>query len=248
LETDNFKVCCDESETPASHLARHAESLRKALCATWLGETSPDEWKPKCQIVLYSSRQGYVAAVGRGSERTVGSSLVRTDKGQVVSRRVDLLGAGTEFLSAALPHELTHVVLGDRFTATVAPRWADEGMAMMADTEAKQHRHSRDLDEAIAHRTTFRAAELLTMDDYPSPSRFGTFYGQSASLTKFLVARKSPQKFVEFLERAHNIGYDAALIECYSIAGVGELDHQWRQSVNPKTLANSSESIRPSGK
>jgi Peptidase MA superfamily len=229
LETDNFQVCCEQSEAPAADLARHVESLRNVLCATWLGKNSPDEWNPKCQVILYSSRQSYVRAAGRGSERTVGSSLVKTNKGRIVSRRIDLLGAGTEFLSAALPHELTHVVLRDQFTSTVAPRWADEGMAMLADTEAKQGRHYRDLEKALAQRTTFHAAELLTMEEYPPLSRFGVFYGQSASLTKFLVARKSAQQFVEFLDRARNTGYDAALQECYGIAGVGELDRQWRQ-------------------
>ena len=114
LETDNFQVCCEQSEAPAKHLARHAEALRNVLCATWLGETSPNEWNPKCQIVLYASRRSYVAAVGRGSELTVGSSLVKTSKGRIASRRIDLLGAGTKFLSAALPHELTHVVLRDQ--------------------------------------------------------------------------------------------------------------------------------------
>jgi hypothetical protein len=195
--------------------------------------------------------------------------LVKTNKGRIVSRRIDLLGSDTEFLSAALPHELTHVILRDRFTLTVAPRWADEGMAMLADTEAKQDRHYRDLEEALAQRTTFRAAELLTMEEYPSPGRFGTYYGQSASLTKFLVARKSPEQFVEFLDRARNTGYDAALQECYGIAGVGELDRQWRQhgySVRPVSyeeaihsetqsfpaksampLANASASDQPSG-
>jgi hypothetical protein len=109
------------------------------------------------------------------------------------------------------------------------PRWADEGMAILADTNAKQERHFKDLREALASRTTFHAAELLTMEDYPSPNRFGAYYGQSASLTKFLVARKSPDQFVKFINRARERDYDTALRECYEIASVGELDRQWRQ-------------------
>jgi hypothetical protein len=242
--------------------------LRNALYAKWLGEDAAKDWNPKCQIVLHSSKQSYVSAVGRGGERTVGSSLVKTDKGHVKSRRIDLLGAGTNFLSAALPHELTHVVLKDRFTSTVVPRWADEGMAILADSEAKQGRHQRDLQQALAQRTTFHAVELLTMDEYPSSSRFGTFYGQSASLTGFLVSRKNPELFVQFLDRAREAGYDTALQECYDIAGVGELDRQWRKrghSVQPavyseaiqstpnshrtmpNVLASASQSGQPSG-
>lgn len=218
--------------------------LRSALRAKWLGEVSADAWNPLCRIILHHSQRSYVEAVGRGGERTVGSSLVKTSKGRIVSRRIDLLGAGTEFLSAALPHELTHVVLRDRFLSTAVPRWADEGMAILADTAAKQDRHHRDLVEALAQRTTFHAAELLTMEEYPSPCRFGAFYGQSALLTEFLVARKSPEQFVKFLGRARETGYDAAIHECYGIAGVGELDRQWRQDGDSVRTASYEEKVR----
>lgn len=268
LETANFQVWCEQSETPATHLARHAEMLRNSLYAKWLGAEASEDWSPKCQIVLYCSKQSYVAAVGRGSERTVGSSLVKTDKGHIKSRRIDLLGAGAKFLSAALPHELTHVVLRDRFASNVVPRWADEGMAILADSEAKQGRHQRDLQQALAQRTTFHTVELLTMDEYPPLSRFGAFYGQSASLTGYLVSRNSPEQFVEFLDRAREAGYDTALQACYDIGGVGELDRQWREHgysvqpavfdeavqsapnsvrANPNVLVSAPEPSQPSG-
>jgi hypothetical protein len=139
-------------------------------------------------------------------------------------------------MSAALPHELTHVVLRDRFTSAPSPRWADEGMATLADTEAKQGRHHKDLMTALANGTTFRAANLLAMDDYPQADRFGAFYGESVSLTKFLVDRATPQRFVEFVERAGREGYDAALRFCYGINGARELDRERRQSLNPIEL------------
>jgi hypothetical protein len=152
------------------------------------------------------------------------------DEGRVTKRRIDLLGGSTAYLTAALPHELTHVVLKDRFASSVLPRWADEGMAILADSTAKQERHFKDLRLAIAHHTTYHAAELLQIEDYPPPSRFGVFYGESASLTNFLVARKGPAQFVRFLGAARGTSYDTALRECYDIANVGELDRQWRQS------------------
>jgi Peptidase MA superfamily len=238
LETGNFQICCEQSESHAKDLAEHAESLRDALESKWLGKSSGSAWRPTCQILLYASKRSYVAAVGPGSEHTVGSSLVKVDKGQITSRRIDLLGDQMEFLTAALPHELTHVILRDRFTSTPPPRWADEGMATLADTQAKQGRHRRDLTNAIADRALFRAANLLAMDDYPAPNRYGTFYGESVSLTEFLVQRASPQKFVEFIEQARSEGYDAALEKCYGIAGAVALDHEWRQGVNPVQLAS----------
>jgi len=236
LETANFQVCCEDSDSPADDLARHAESLRKELRAKWLGDRSSVAWNPRCQILLYSSQRSYVAAVGRGSERTVGSSLVDLEKGRIKTRRIDLLGHSTEYLSAALPHELTHVVLKDRFVTTDLPRWADEGMAILADTDAKQQRHFNDFQQAITSRTTFHVAELLAIDNYTSPTRFGTFYGQSASLTKFLVVRKSPEQFTAFIERASTVGYEAALQQFYGISGLSELDRMWKQHLNAERM------------
>jgi hypothetical protein len=112
------------------------------------------------------------------------------------------------------------------------PRWADEGMAILADTDAKQQRHFNDFQQAITSRTTFHVAELLAIENYPSPNRFGTFYGQSASLTKFLVARKSPEQFTAFIERASTDGYEAALQQFYGISGLPELDRMWRQHLD----------------
>jgi len=229
-ETDNFKACATDSQKTAQQLAESAEKLRTQLCDKWLGE-SPDTvaaWHPKCEIVLYPSQSSYVAAAGRGSEHTVGSSLVNVEHGQIKSRRIDLAGCRTDFLTAALPHELTHVVLKDRFVSTAVPRWADEGAAILADTDAKQSRHRTDLNDALQHHSAFAAACLMTMQDYPGPDRMGAFYGQSASLAEFLIDRKRPARFVEFIELAGTNGYDAALQRCYGIANVDELDHQWR--------------------
>jgi hypothetical protein len=215
--------------------------LRNALYAKWLGEDAAQDWNPKCQIVLHNSKQSYISAVGRGGERTVGSSLVRVEKGCVESRRIDLLGGQTDYLTAALPHELMHVILQERFMNAKLPRWADEGLATLADTKAKQDRHFKDLQDALAGRSTFNVASLLAMDEYPRSDRFGAFYGQSASLAEFLVNRKNPATFIEFIEQAGFFGYDKALQQCYGISGLAELDRQWRRHVY-SMQARSSES------
>jgi hypothetical protein len=164
------------------------------------------------------------AACGRGSEHTVGSSLVKTENGRILGRRIDLLEGRPDFLSAALPHELTHVVLKDRFPSSTMPRWADERAVILADTDAKQGRHSHDLEIALAQHAAFDTARLLTMEDYPQPDQVGTYYGQSASMADFLVSKGKPALFVSFVQLAVSKGFDAALRNCYGISDVGELD------------------------
>src|SRR5262245_59985651 len=116
-------------------------------------------------------------------------------------------------------------------------------MATLADATAKQQRHNRDLQQAFARGTTFRAAELVATDEYPAPSRFGAFYGESVSPTRFLVTLKGPKQFVKFLERAQEGGSDEALRECYQINGVVELDRRWRQQLDAFRPASFEETV-----
>lgn len=237
VQTANFRVYSEHSRVPAANLARHAEALRIALRSKWLRKEPDKVWNPRCRIVLHSSRQRYVAVVGRGSERTVGSSLVKVDKNRITERRIDLLGGQSEYLTAALPHELTHVVLRERFVSVPLPCWADEGLAILADPPAKQRGHFKDLKDSLERNTTFQAASLLSLDGYPPAGRVGTFYGQSASLVQYLVVRESPQRFVEFIERSERVGYEDALRQCYGIASMADLDRLWRRQLQSVELA-----------
>jgi hypothetical protein len=133
---------------------------------------------------------------------------------------------------AALPHEMTHVILADLLGGRQPPRWADEGMAMLADTKEKQLLHERDLAQGLASGRAFRLAELLALDAYPHASRVPAFYGQSVSITAFLALRDDPAKFVEFLRRTGEQGHDSALRKVYAIDGVAELERLWRDDRN----------------
>lgn len=227
--TTNFTVI-GPTEKCVIELAKEAEHLRRQLSEKWLGKTT-DNWCPKCQIIVYPTQRKYVAAVGRGSEATVGSSLVDVKNGVISSRQIDLSGESKDYLSSSLPHELTHVVLRDGFVTTRLPRWADEGMATLADTSAKQLRHNNDLRNAVRRNDLLAVAELLDTDGYPRMTKFGVFYGESLSLTSFLVTRGGPQRFVEFVEQAQRIGFDSALRLCYGLQGISDLDRQWRKQL-----------------
>jgi hypothetical protein len=228
-DTASFRVWAASAQL-AEQVAIRSESLRRELRTTWLGEPAErlDPWQPRCQVVVHATAASYLAVIGRGGAGTAGCSTLTIDQGRVLSRRIDLRSDGRDPLTAALPHELTHVVLADRFADRPLPRWIDEGIAVLADPAAKQAGHQRDLHTALAAGSHFRVIDLVAMSDYPPAGRLHAFYGQSAALVRFLVEQRSPAAFVDFVDEALREGYDPALRRHYGVDNVGELDRRWR--------------------
>jgi hypothetical protein len=222
-----FTVTSLTRQYDARTIARDCECWRKSLQSHWCSDSKASDWTPKCEIVIHPSRQSYLAAVGAGGAQTYASSWIVFGRDKKVSkRRIDLRGDG-QLGIAAIPHEMTHVVLADLLGGEQPPRWADEGLAMLADTERKQSLHERDLRDGLSRGLAFSAAELVATDRYPHPSRVPTFYGQSVSLTAFLVTRDQPSKFIEFLRGTQEYGYDVALQKHYGIPSLRELERLW---------------------
>jgi hypothetical protein len=223
----NFVVRNFHASHDARQVAEHCEQWRSKLQKYWIAEQQ-DAWQTKCEVVVHANSSSYLAVVGAGGRQTFGSSLVKFSSGKQITRRlIDFRGDSVHGL-AAVPHEMTHVVLADLLDGRQPPRWADEGMAILADSHEKQLLHERDLTHGLANRTAFRVAELVTMDSYPHPSRMATFYGQSASLTACLAKRDDPARFVEFLRRSLDDGYDKALRDVYHLDNIAELEQLWR--------------------
>ena len=234
VESANFMVCAIADEATVRKLADDCEALRTTLQRQWLASGDAAAWQPKCFVVLHPTSASYLRDVGEA--QTVGSSLIEFERNQLVTRRVDLRADHPDGFDDALAHEMTHIVVAERFCERQIPRWADEGMAVMADSATKQSLHARDFYLAHRQRETFRVLELLGMNNYPAASRQAVFYGQSASLVRFLVERGGHAAFLQFLEQASSSGYDAALQETYAIGGLPELERQWLGHVNdPQT-------------
>ena len=230
IETRNLRIYGLGAGPDDLRWASEFERLRTALFEKWLGDVCPAVWSPKCDLVLHATVATYAQAVGSDHACTAGCSSLETAAGRVVRRRIDIRADRPGWLMGALAHELTHVVLADEFVATGVPLWADEGMAVLADPEAKQDLHLRDLGRARQRGRSLRLAELLAENGVPTREQMPAFYGQSLSLVKYLVDRKTPADFVGFLHRAQRVGYDAALRDCYGLGGVAELERQWEQA------------------
>jgi len=240
-ETSNFRILVYGAQPAGVEIGQQCETLRGTLCEKWLGKSSP-QWTPKCDIVLHSSDASYLGELGQGAASTLASSLVEQKVGRIALRRIDIRASRAGWRQTALPHEMTHVVLADCFKQRPLPRWIDEGMAILADPEIKQAGHRKDLDDAIKARASFRVVELISMEDYPAAQRWGTFYGQSASLVEYLVSQSTPDRFVQFVRLSMDNGYESALTQVYQIDNVMELERRWRAHLSGTGVAKNRQS------
>ncbi len=222
----SFVVRGADVRVDCGHIAQQCEAWRTSLFNKW-HRSSAAPWQPRCEVVIHASRASYAKQVGEGSAQTAGSSLIKFAGGNVVHRRIDLLADAAGGLTA-LPHELTHVVLADVFGGRQPPPWADEGIATLADAHTKRSLHQRDCREAIAAGTAFRVAELFALDRLSRPDQVAAFYGQSLSLTRFLLEQKRPHELIGFLTHSLEVGYDRALKKHYGFETMTDLERAWR--------------------
>jgi hypothetical protein len=228
LETSNFRIHATDEQL-AGQVADIAESTRIELYKTWYGGLPASSWSPKCDVYVHNSAEQY-ARITRQGPNSPGHSQTGMDRGRVSSRRIDLRRDGSDLVHAILPHEITHVVLADRFAARPMPRWADEGVAVLTEPVEKKQAHLKNLGELLSRGRVFSARQLMTMSDYPNGSQWPMFYAESVSLVEFLVGRGGPVRFIQFMEDALQNGYETELKRVYGFTSFEELDRAWSSS------------------
>ena len=227
-KTPNFQVCSLRGSAEAAEIADGCEQLRSRLAALCGIEAQP--WIPRCQIVLHPNSTAYVAAVGGDGKATIASAITRRAGDRIQLRKIDVRGDVEDFLSRALPHELCHVLLADRFETV--PLWCDEGLAILFDPLDKQHLHERDLQAAVRQRGAMPLEEIFALQRYPRAEDWALFYGQSASLVRHLLQQGTPQQLLQFAELQQSHGANAALGDVYGINGLAELQRQWQPAAS----------------
>jgi hypothetical protein len=226
-ETANFRIFHNQSREVAEKAARTAEAARAAAARKWFGEPAPT-WDPPCEVYLYATGEDYSLATGQPPQ-AAGRSSFGVKDGRITWRRIELHCDDANALLGVLPHETTHAVLAGRFGAHPLPRWADEGMAVLAEPRDRIDLHVKNLPRHRRDDDLFSVSELMQMDAYPAGRRIGAFYAESVSLVDFLSRRKGPEAFARFMRDGLEAGYETALKKEYDIDGFDDLQERWQR-------------------
>jgi hypothetical protein len=231
VDTANFRCWSQLPEADARRLAESCEVWRSRLRSAWITKADSSDWTPKCEVYIHPNQAAYNQTLRRPGDASVGTTAMNFDQGRTVYRRIDVRADASDWSNAALPHELTHVVLGERFGGHALPRWADEGIAMLSESAEKHRERLENFQTILVARNTFPIGDLVTAKGMPAPHRRDAFYGQSLALSSLLVRKGTPAKFADFIEDSIRIGSDQALKTHYAMNGVLELQQEWNDWV-----------------
>lgn len=226
LQTNNFRVL-HLNATTARKFSRRLERLRAAQFQLWGATRTPRPWRPRCVIYLYPTNRDLVRMTGGGSK--AGSAQSRPSRlrpGTMLHRRINLAADDRNLMDSTLPHEVTHVVVGDLLGGK-APRWANEGMAVLAEQMSRIQYYDQVLNRALKAGGWFPIKRLMLMRRYPSRPHLALYYAQSTSLVLYFVSRKDNATFIRFLRQAQRGRYLPALRRFYGVRSYLDLQRRW---------------------
>jgi hypothetical protein len=189
---------------------------RKALAVLWLGEELPT-WPRRCPIRVKLTDRG----VG-------GATAFAFDNGKVLSQDMQLEGALDTLLADILPHEVAHTIVAHWYGKPV-PRWADEGVAGLAEGQRARARYEQTLLALLKEGRMIPLRRLLPMREYPQDVM--ALFAQGYSLTAYLVGEGGHAKFLAFVKQGERDGWDRAAKKHYGHKTVDDLERDWLQSV-----------------
>jgi RNA polymerase sigma factor (sigma-70 family) len=219
VKTANFRVTAPSARV-ARLIADAAERARKEVASAWLGRELPTRSEP-CRI-----------KVNLGHAGSGGATTFNFDGGRVTAE-MTVEGPLDRLLADVIPHEVTHVVMAEYFKKSL-PRWADEGIAMLSESEEEQARYPSLVAQARYADQLLQVKALLAARDYPS--NVGPFFAQSYCLARVLVDRKDRKTLLSFVKDGVDTGWEAAAKTHYG-ATLDELEQAMIEKAKAKGTA-----------
>ena len=226
FKSKNFVVHAP-TETMARVIAFEAEHHRRALARKWVDRELP-AWAKPCVI-------RYTPALGKSngmSTLTFGRNKAGVPELDTVE--TELRGEFLQVLTNALPHEVTHAVLATTL-ARPLPRWADEGIALLAESQEEQDAHDAQARELLNAGRGLRLRVLFRATEYPKD--LAMLYAQGHSVARFLATRPAlaganpHRRLIKFIEEgsADNTtdSWTKAVNAVYGFDSLDALEEAW---------------------
>jgi RNA polymerase sigma factor (sigma-70 family) len=216
--TANFAVTAPTAQI-AEQVGRAAERARKELALLWLGKEMPD-WPEPCPIHVR------LTSGGLG-----GATSFSFDRGKVTSQNMHLEGGLDSILADSLPHEVAHTILA-HWAGKPLPRWADEGVAIAAESAASRARHRGMLRKLLDEGRRMPLRRLLELREFPQDVM--VLYVEGYSLTDFLVESGGRAKFLDFVAQGQDYGWAAAARVRYGYETLEEMEEAWLEAARAR--------------
>ena len=229
--TPNFVVSAPSAEF-AKQVGETAERYRSQLAREWLGRELPRWYRP-CQVTITA-----VGQVGAG-----GATTFTFAGGQVFNWNMRVQGSAERILDSVIPHEVSHTIFASHFRRPL-PRWADEGAASLVEHESERHRQLLLLKQVFNTPQRIPLPQLIAMKEYPSEMQAVlTLYAEGYSLADYLVQSGGKERYLHFLQDAHERDWNYAIRTYYGLPDVLTLERRWSDWV----MAGSPELEMPNG-
>ncbi|MBI2922927.1 MAG: hypothetical protein HYY18_17875 [Planctomycetes bacterium] len=206
-ETKHFKVRTHNVEL-TKFIGKQAEHYLAVLCDRFLGGAAYPRQVPLSVFRDHNEYvgAGYPAWSGGGTiadyqsldafvSGKVGASIALFQLGRDGKLNPELSEP------VVLPHELTHLVLGEHFGQTPLPVWINEGVAQLVQFEGRERADDL-LAPAVAKNPAcvFKLRDLVASGGYPKdPAAIGAFYYQSVSFLGWIHDTCGEEKLRQFL-------------------------------------------------
>jgi len=226
IASTHFVVMHTGDTKLAQTISDHAETYYTDIAGD-LGYTRYQKfwvWDNRVKILIYPTAEAFATACHAPAWAAGRASVERHE---IASYRQ----SGDSFLNALLPHEMSHLILGDFIGLEHIPLWLNEGFAQW-----EQVRHP-----ATPIPFPYRPVPLktlMTMDirqDHDR-QRVALFYAQSASLVGFLINTRGGERFGAFCRGLRDgKAFEAALAAAYpdDIQTQDGLEQKWLKSLLP---------------
>lgn len=226
--SENFEIRCRGPIVDIDTVTRCCEETRAVLRTTWLSGFPAMNWRPACQVIVHTSASDYTRDT-RASSQTKAVTSLQIGQGQVWSRRIDLLADSEGWAANLIPHEMTHVVLADRFCHRQIPRWADEGLAILSESGDRLAKALEAADINSRSGQAINLSQLLSAAAYPSKKEQAElFFAQSAAFSAFLLSQFPEEDVMRFVDGCNSIGAAKAVERLSAGQDLDDIDRMFQ--------------------